>query len=502
MLAAGIMASLKSAATQDVKKIRPPAVAGMFYPSDAGTLTSMMEEMLARVSLATIESPIVALIAPHAGYGYSGPVAAWGYAAVRSRKYGRVVVIAPSHHEAFGYSSVFDGDAYETPLGLMRVDKNFVQKLSVTEPRIRISEKGHTSSQHPGEHALEVQLPWLQHVLGDVALVPIIMGDQSYSSARLLGMAVARAIASAGESGTLIVASSDLSHYHDYETAESKDRKVLRAIEQGDLLNLSRMIESGAWEACGGGAMVASMIAAEHLTASRAAVLQYANSGDVSHDKSHVVGYGSIALVQGVGNGDRWEDFGLSGADRVRLLRIARKSIETMLQQHRRYQVEVGPGESLRCERGVFVTLRKAGELRGCIGYTAPSEPLFQSVIDATEQAAFRDPRFPMVSREELPELRLEISVLNALRPVLDVRKIRPGIHGLLVKKGRREGLLLPQVALENGWDATKFLEQTCLKAGLAEDGWKDTETDVFRFTASVFREEGSDGAEAAKSFA
>lgn len=489
MLAAGMVASLKSV-VPGPKKVRQAAVAGMFYPSDAKTLTSMMDDMLAKVSPGSRGEPIVGLIVPHAGYGFSGPVAACGYAAIREHKYSRVVVIAPSHYETFSFTSVFDGDAYETPLGQLPVDKDFAKGLIGIEPRIRLSEKGHLPGAHHGEHALEVQLPWIQHVLGDVALVPVIMGDQSYSSARILGRALAKAIRETEMGGTLIVASSDLSHDHEYETAEAKDHTLLHAVEESDLLNLSHNIENGVWEACGGGAIVALMFAAEHLKGGRPVVLRYANSGDMSHDRSHVVGYGSVSISKKDNRSMASEGFELFESQRNTLLGIARKAIETMLRERKRYREEIAPGGPLRCRRGVFVTLWKRDQLRGCVGYALPAEPLFQAVIEAAEQAAFRDPRFPVVRWEELPELRVEISILGPLRLVLDVGMIRPGIDGLLVKKGRCEGLLLPQVALENGWDTTQFLEQTCVKAGLPKDVWKDFETDIYRFTALLFGEE------------
>ena len=218
-----ITAPLKHAEGASEQKVRRAAVAGSFYPADPKELSAMMDEMLAHASPAAGDGTILAAVAPHAGYPYSGPVAAWTFAALKGHKYSRVVVIAPSHYVSFGFSSIYDGDAYETPLGTIPIDKEFARKLTKLSCSIHLSEQGHTATSAGGEHALEVELPWLQKVLGSFQLVPIVMGDQSYESSRALGVALAKLIE--GEQTTagrhLILASSDLSHYHPYEQAET-----------------------------------------------------------------------------------------------------------------------------------------------------------------------------------------------------------------------------------------------------------------------------------------
>jgi AmmeMemoRadiSam system protein B len=203
------------------QKVRLAAVAGAFYPSDPKELSAMIDGMLAQASPPPADGPIVAAVAPHAGYPYSGPVAAWTFAALKGHKYSRVVVIAPSHYVGFDFTSVYDGDAYATPLGTIPVDKEFARQLTKIGSTIRLSEQGHTPTSAGGEHAIEVQLPWLQKVLGNFELVPIVMGDQSYESSRALGVALAKMIQDERKSpnapgDTLILASSDLSHYHPY----------------------------------------------------------------------------------------------------------------------------------------------------------------------------------------------------------------------------------------------------------------------------------------------
>jgi MEMO1 family protein len=482
------------------QKVRSPGVAGSFYPADPHELTTMMDGMLAKAAPPPIEGTILAVVAPHAGYEYSGPVAAYTYGALKGRHYSRVVVIAPSHYEAFDFSSVYDGHAYATPLGTIPVDKAFAQQLTKIKSSIRLSGRGHEPTAHGTEHALEVQLPWLQRVLGNFTLVPIVMGDQSYESSRDLGVALAKMLQSGkassgfGDSlvapgGTLIVASSDLSHYHTYNEAVKIDHKTLDALESWDYFSMSRNFEARVWEACGGGPIVAAMIAAERLGANQARVLKYANSGDITGDRSRVVGYSADVFVKGPGKQAAEPPFSLNDQEKRELLELARKSVERAVQDKKAYD----PGDiadvALNRERGAFVTLTEKGQLRGCVGYTEAMEPLYKTVRDTATMAAFRDPRFMPVSAEELPQLEYEISVLSPLRRVRDIHEIDIGQHGLLMINGDRAGLLLPQVPVEQHWDRTKFLEQTCIKAGMPPECWKDEETDIFRFTALVFDE-------------
>lgn len=482
------------------QKLRPAGVAGSFYPAQPAALTAMMDQMLAQVPLPQIDGQIIAVAAPHAGYPYSGPVAAYTYAALKGHKFSRVVVIAPSHFEAFGFTSVYDGDGYVTPLGTVPVDKSFALKLSKMDSSIRLSDRGHAATSAGSEHALEVQLPWLQHVLGNFSLVPIVMGDQSYESSRALGVALAKLIKRPARShdpansqetpgDTLIVASSDLSHYHKYDEAEKIDHKTLSALQSWDYLSMSRNFETRAWEACGGGPIVAAMIAAERMGANRAQVLKYANSGDTTGDRSRVVGYSADIFVKAKTVAATDQPFSLNELEKNELLALARKSVEYAVRLQAAYTPSASDDALLNEERGAFVTLTEAGDLRGCIGETSASEPLYMTVRDTATLAALRDPRFQPVTASELPRLAYEVSVLSPLRRVINVSEINVGEHGLLVKNDRREGLLLPQVPVERHWDRTRFLQETCVKAGLSPDCWQDETTDIFRFTAVVFGE-------------
>ncbi len=480
-------ATMKHSRAATPQNVRQPGVAGGFYPADPKALTAMIDDLLAHASPPPISDPILAMIAPHAGYQYSGPVAAYTYAELKGRKFSRVVVIAPSHFEAFDFTSIFDGDAYATPLGTVPVDKAFAGQLVKMSSTMRLSSQGHTPTAKGAEHALEVQLPWLQRVLGDFQLVPIVMGDQSYESSRALGVALAKMIQ--GSSDTLILASSDLSHYHPYDEAETIDHKTLNAIQAWDYFSMSQNFETRVWEACGGAPIVAAMIAAERMGANQALLLKYANSGDTTGDHSRVVGYSAWALVKAPNQRAAQPPFALGNHEKSDLLALARKSVEYAVTEKKAYEPPAPSSQSLNQERGAFVTLKKSGELRGCIGYTAAVKPLYMTVRDTATLAALRDTRFQPVSPWELNQLNYEISVLSPLRRVRDIREIKVGEHGLLMKNGTYEGLFLPQVPVEEKWDRQTYLDETCGKAGMPAKCWKDENTDIFMFTAVVFGE-------------
>jgi AmmeMemoRadiSam system protein B/AmmeMemoRadiSam system protein A len=412
-------------------------------------------------------------------------VAATGYSALKGRKVRRVVVIAPSHYESFGYSSVYDGEIYATPLGEAPVDREFGRRLAAQSSLIKLAKNGHISSGDRGEHALEVELPFLQRTLGSFQLVPVVMGEQDYQASRALGTALARVITGPD---TLIVASSDLSHFHPYDQAVQLDHATLGAIEQGDYLTLSHNLESRTWEACGGGPIVAAMIAAERLGATQVKVLKYANSGDINGDRGRVVGYGAVALLRSPRTGKPGaQPIVFSRDGQQQLLQLARQSAETAVREGKLLDPPAMNDASLVTPRGAFVTLTKKSQLRGCIGYTVPVKPLYLTVRDVAAFAALRDSRFPPVRASELSDLEYEISVLTPFRRMQDLNELRIGEHGLLVRKGDQMGVLLPQVATEQHWGRQTFLEQVCLKAGLPENAWRDQETDVFLFSATVF---------------
>jgi MEMO1 family protein len=478
-LRGGAVMSLLGRRSSTAWAVRPPAVAGTFYPGDPEVLSLEVANLLDSVPDPGIEGRVVAVVSPHAGYPYSGRVAAHGYAALAGQTFRRVVLLSPCHVESFRGASVFDGQAYETPLGRVPVDRAFGRRLAETTPLVRICDLGHRVDRSGrGEHALEVQLPFLQEVLGDFQLVPIVMGEQGFEIGGRLGLVLARL----ADDETLIVASSDLSHYHPYEEAVRLDRGVVRAVESCDYFSLFHNLEAGQCEACGGAAIISALVAAQRRGANQAKVSSYANSGDVPpYRRDGVVGYLSAVFVQSDSAPGPWTP---GPGERNALLDICRRAVEAAT---RGLEYKPEPAPEFDRPGTVFVTLRSRGRLRGCVGNTVAREPLHLAVANAGANAALSDHRFPPVDEEELDGLHFDISLLSPFRLLEDVNEIRIGRDGLLVERDRCRGLLLPQVATENGWDTGTFLEQTCLKAKLKRDAWRDPESFLYAFTATVF---------------
>ena len=271
----------------DTNGVRRSVIAGSWYPGDPKRLQGKIAAFLDNVPPNPQKGELAGLVVPHAGYAYSGQVAAHAYAQVRHQAFSRVIIVSPVHRIYPGRFAVTDKTHYETPLGLVPVDADLLQAVEHHVTLGRVS--------RDQEHSLEIQLPFLQHVLGDFALTPIMMGEQDWESADTLGQALARAI---GKQKLLLVASTDLSHFHRYEAAVQLDRVVLDRISAYDPKGLARDLSTHKAEACGGGPVMAVMIAAKELGANRAVVLKYQNSGDVTGDRSSVVGYAAAALLR------------------------------------------------------------------------------------------------------------------------------------------------------------------------------------------------------------
>lgn len=272
---------------QNPNIFRHSGYAGSFYPSDPVKLAHAIESMLKEATTDADTGQVVGLVSPHAGYMYSGGCAAAGYRAVQGGKYDVVVVIAPSHQVFFDNASVFNGGAYETPLGVIFVDMELAKEIGNVHPKVVLSSTGHIGGRAP-EHSLEVQLPFLQIALGDFALIPIVMGNQEQDV--VTGLAEVLAAKLSGKNA-LIVASSDLSHYHQATQAQKMDDGVIDAIGKYDWRLLHDRVASGAAQACGAGPIMSCMYAAKRLGANRARVVQYTHSGLVTGDNAEVVGY-------------------------------------------------------------------------------------------------------------------------------------------------------------------------------------------------------------------
>jgi MEMO1 family protein len=331
----------------------------------------------------------------------------------------------------------------------------------------------------------------LQIVLGKFKLVAIVMGDQETNSINGLAEVLASTLKG---TNTLMVASTDLSHFHPETTARKLDHTIQSAIEKYDPDLLSRTLESGKGEACGGGPVLAVMKAAKRLGATEVKFLEYTTSGATTGDLDEVVGYLSAAIVGerkpvvttvlGARAAKAEDQNKLSEDDRALLLKIAREAIAAKLDD-RKYVPPTSEGTERKA--GVFVTLTVAGDLRGCIGQIGGRGPLNEAVAEMALAAASEDPRFEPLTLEEFNKLEIEISVLSKLEVVHGVDKVKVGRDGLMIKLNFHSGLLLPQVATENGWDAVQFLEQTCLKAGLSKNSYKDKAAEIYKFSAEVF---------------
>lgn len=271
----------------DPRNVRRPIIAGTWYPGTKGDLESTIDDYLANVEGAPVEGQLIGLISPHAGYIFSGQVAAYAYKQLEGLSPEVVVVVSPVHRMYVGRFAVTDKAYYETPLGLIEIDSQLVEAVS---DQVSLSEVGQDN-----EHSLEIQLPFLQRVLGDFKLMPLMMGEQSLSSGLVLSQALATALKG---KKALLVASTDLSHFHGYDTAVRLDRVALDHIEAYDPEGLAQAISRGQCEACGGGPVIAVMLAARELGADKAKVLKYTNSGDVTGDRIRVVGYMAGALYR------------------------------------------------------------------------------------------------------------------------------------------------------------------------------------------------------------
>ncbi|MCX5801885.1 MAG: AmmeMemoRadiSam system protein B [Candidatus Eisenbacteria bacterium] len=469
---------------KEVGKVRKPAVAGTFYPGQPTELRQTLEGFLRNVAPAQTSGKVIGIVCPHAGYAYSGQVAAYSYAAVKNNTYDVVCLVGPSHRINVDGAAVYSSGSFETPLGSVDVDEETARAL-VSSGFGFIDD----SEPHFAEHSIEVQLPFLQTVLRNFRIVPILTGDLPVSRCDELGKALANCVKG---KKVLFVASSDLSHYPAYEDANRVDSETIRSWESMDLQGvaskeeeiLQKRIRNLACTMCGSSAIMIVMAASKALGADSADILKYTNSGDVSGDKSGVVGYAAAAFVENSGK----TEFSLTGGEKKKLLSIARSSIAASLGGEPLPEFSVTEPK-LKIPCGAFVTLRREGSLRGCIGRFVADRPLYEVVSRMAVAAATEDSRFRPVSLPELSKIDIEISVLSPLKKMSDVKELELGKHGIYIVKGARSGCYLPQVADETGWSKDEFLNHCCAeKAGLEPDAWK-RDADVFLFTAVVFAE-------------
>lgn len=475
-------------------RVRPACVAGQFYPGNAEQLRDMVDRCLDAAHPTELRDDLIALMAPHAGYIYSGPVAGYAYAALKGKRVETVILIGPSHHGMpLGGAALSSYDAWETPLGTVPVNQEVNRRLLAASGRFKLQDAAHAE-----EHCLEVHLPFLQSVLAEFSVVPIVFVDAGRANVN----AIADAVASIADDKTIIIASTDLSHYPEAKAASEVDHAILEAfctmdagrIEAVDREQLARGSPNLHCTACGLGPVVACIEAAKKLGASRATLLHYANSAEVEPDTTdRCVGYGAVAFTGVRGMPDTppaaVSEGELDQSQQAYLLKLARDTIAQYLTDGSLIEIST-TDEDMHEQRAVFVTLTKDEQLRGCIGQIMARYPLAEAVRNAAVSAATEDPRFRPVAAAELASLHIEISVLSPMQPVNGYQDVVVGKHGALVKRGMRSGVFLPQVAPEQGWDRDEMLRNLCAhKAGLPPDAYKDAETELYVFTAQVFGE-------------
>jgi AmmeMemoRadiSam system protein B/AmmeMemoRadiSam system protein A len=471
----------------------------MFYPGNPRELDSVVRQMLSDAASEAPTGPVPkAIIAPHAGYVYSGPIAATAYARLKpaASRIHRVVLLGPCHRVPVRGLAVSGADAFMTPLGAIPVDRGAIERI-LDLPQVEIFEATHAE-----EHSLEVHLPFLQEILDDFSLVPLVVGQATADE-------VAEVLDRLWDGPeTLIVVSSDLSQYLDYESARQMDAATCKAIEALDPAAI------GYDQACGR-VPVAGLLAQARRRGLRVTTLDLRNSGDTAGDRRRVVGYGAWMFTDPEATARRpgrdgpaaETNFGnqtraLLDTHGETLLHLAAASIEDGLACGA--PVSVNPADypqALRDNGACFVTLKRNGQLRGCIGSPRAYRPLVEDVADNGFAAAFRDTRFPKLKPEEKRGLSLSVSVLSPPAPMTFadeadlLKQIRPAVDGLIIEADGRRALFLPQV-----WESLPrpqaFVAQLKAKAGLARDHWSE-DFKAWRFTSEAVESESLEHPEA-----
>ncbi|HUT37249.1 MAG TPA: AmmeMemoRadiSam system protein B [Planctomycetota bacterium] len=486
---------------------REPVVAGAFYPAEADVLTKQVDAFLAAgAAKAKVEGKPIALVVPHAGYTYSGRCAGVAYATVKGKAYKRVIVLAVNHRGMpFQGGSILKVDAYRTPLGSVPVDRAACDTLLGTE------QFGTFPSAHRMEHSLEVQLPFLQRALGSFQLVPIVLGGMADDDYAAMAALLRKVI----DQDTLVVASSDFTHYgrnFGFAPFESKVRDGIEKLDKGAIdLILQRDGPGFTKYVSKTGATICGRCPVRVLLGllpekAKGQLVNYYMSGDDNNDYRHSVSYAGIVFTAEGQWGEapaakeppekaaEAADANISEAGQKKLLDIARKTLVAVTDGKNVPEVKLDDAE-LQGRNGVFVTLNKKGELRGCIGNFRPLTPLYKTVATQTRQSALEDRRFPAVRPIEVNDIDIEISVLMPEKPIKDPLAWEFGKHGIIVRRGWQQATFLPQVAAHFK-TKEEMLSACCRKAGMLSNTWRDAQTTVLVYRAQVFGEKPKEKAQ------
>lgn len=463
---------------------RPPKCAGSFYPSDKNELNTFIDSLLEKSPKILNEKP-VSVIVPHAGYVFSGTVAAKVYNELQGLSYSTVIIIAPSHTKHFSGASVFSGETYITPLGNAFIDKELAKSISDHSEQINLSLDGHEWNNGRSEHAIEVQIPFIQKVLPDTKIVPIVIGDQEFITQTKLSDAIYQAIENSGKD-VLIIASSDLSHFHSLSEANQMDNEFINAVENYDYFRLSLECRSRNWEACGYAPISVAMQVAERMNANKCEIMDYATSADSEYidvkDSSRVVGYMS-AIFYSSDQGELNILPEIHDDEKELLKEYARQALYYIV---RGDSITINLPEKFTQKYAAFVTLKKNSELRGCMGHTVAKQSLDREIVECTQMAALRDPRFMPVKENELADIKVDITILSRFVRLYSIEDIKIGEDGVYLRNGFDSGLFLPQVASEQGWSKLEFLKHLGKKAKLGINAYKDSKTELYKFKALV----------------
>lgn len=447
------------------KIVRNPAVAGGFYPASKSELERTINNFLAKVS-SEISQPKV-LIVPHAGYAYSGQVAANSFKQLEGSSYKRAIVIGPSHRFPAAGLILSGATHWQTPLGLVKMAKINLELSKLDNFEIN-------DDVHQDEHSLEVEIPFLQTVMPDIEIIPIIVGQLS-SSQQLEFVEVLNQYLDAQ---TVLIVSVDLSHYHKYDEAVNLDNQSIKHILSLDSQEILNDEIDAPWA-------VSAVLELAKKNNWQPKLLQYANSGDTTGYKEEgVVGYTAIGFYGDESEAKNQDEY--TASEKQELLEVARNTIVMYLKEGKTYEVQTD-NPKLKEERGVFVTLNKSHNLRGCVGYIEPIKPLIEAVRDNAISAAAHDSRFSSVTASELDEIEIEISILTVPKPDTLENIIKDKL-GTVLSQGSRGATYLPQV-WDDLNDSDQFFSSLCMKGGLPADCYKDSETELLSYKAIVFHE-------------
>jgi len=469
-----------------------------WYAAQPEALGRQIEELFEKSQVEPVGN-VIGLILPHAGYQYSGLAAAKGLSTTDG-KYERIVVIGPSHRIPMEeILSVPRVTHYETPLGEVPLDVEFINKL-LAHSVFRNVPQVHEFGRGGQEHSVQIELPLLQHKWADFKFVPIVAGQCSYETIEKAG----KILSSLVDEDTLVIVSSDFVHYgpnYGYMPFERDQREQIKKLDMGAYEFIAQLDGRGFMDykhrtgatICGYVPIAVLLTMLDKPT--EAHLAEYSTSGQLSGDFTNSVSYLSAAFSGTWPNHPPIEsqtnDPNLTEQDRKQLLTLARKTIDYALEKHRvpeASELGVPISDAMRCPRAAFVTLKKNHMLRGCIGDIFPQKPLYKSVIQNAIHACFNDRRFPQVSKDECDDITIEISALTAPAPVASAEEIRIGTDGVVLNKDGRSAVFLPQVAPEQGWDLDQTLTQLSLKAQLPSDAWKQG-AGFLVFQADVFGE-------------